>query len=194
MGMTLVTPPTAEPVSLDEALLYCRIDTTEDTAVVQRCVKSAREYIEAETGRQLMRATRCQTFPEFPGDSIELRYAPLATVTSVKYYDTAGTLQTVSASDYLVVTDIEPGVVSRKSAAAWPSTYERLDAVQVTYTCGYATATDVPAELKQCLLAIAAMLYRSREVDVAALQTANTSFEINYVLKALWHWRCGDIV
>jgi hypothetical protein len=52
--MRLVTPPDAEPVSIDAARRWSRIDDEESDEIVQLCLQAAREKAEHTTGRRLI--------------------------------------------------------------------------------------------------------------------------------------------
>ena len=56
-ALVLVTAPTVEPVSLDEAKALCRIDTTADDVLVSGLITAARKYGEVCTRRQFCTAT-----------------------------------------------------------------------------------------------------------------------------------------
>jgi hypothetical protein len=65
-GLTLQTPPSAEPVTLAEAKLFCRIDIPDDDALVGGLVRAARQYVENAYNRQLVSAAWMATVDRFP--------------------------------------------------------------------------------------------------------------------------------
>lgn len=56
-ALVLVTAPTVEPVSLDEAKAFARIDNTADDVLVSGLITAARQYAETYTRRQFCTAT-----------------------------------------------------------------------------------------------------------------------------------------
>jgi uncharacterized phiE125 gp8 family phage protein len=60
----------------------------------------------------------------------------------------------------------EPGRIVLAYGKSWPSTYDEIQAVQIRFVCGYATAADVPAEIKLAILLKVAQLYEHRGDEV----------------------------
>lgn len=96
---TVITAPAAEPISLAELYLQCRTDSTEDS-LLTLCLKGARAACESKTGRALINRTVEQSFAKLDTEGIRLELLPVGSVTWVKYYDVAGTQQTLSSDLY----------------------------------------------------------------------------------------------
>src|SRR3954462_15596572 len=96
--------PVTEPVSLTEAKDHARIDLTADDAAVTRFIQNGREEAEEYLGRGLLTQTWQLSLPNFFESMALPMAAPLQSVTSVQYYDTTGSLQTLSTSFYTVDT------------------------------------------------------------------------------------------
>jgi uncharacterized phiE125 gp8 family phage protein len=88
---------------------------------------------------------------DFPTDGIVLPVSPVTAVTTVKYYDSAGVLQTVSASDYYYSLYEEPTVIRFKDTPPTVNDY-KVEAVEVAFTAGYANANAVPKKIRQAIL------------------------------------------
>jgi uncharacterized phiE125 gp8 family phage protein len=179
MALKLYTAPTDEPVTLNEAKLHLRIDTSPisahpDDTMVTALIKAARHSCENFQNRSYITQTWTLYLDSFPdGDYIEIPKPPLQGVVELAYKDTAGTLQTVSfldpsgspqlaITDYMVDVAHEPGRLYLKYGKSWPSTYDEAQAVQVQFLCGYGDAADVPEEVKQAMLLTVAQLYENR--------------------------------
>ncbi len=179
MLLSLVTPPSAEPLELDEAKSHCRVTHNFEDALFTRWIAAAREFAETWTGRQLMPATWKLWLPDFwCGPYLELPRAPLSSVTSIAYYDGDNASQTWSSSNYLVLAPsgpkCRPGRVEIAYGQVFPTTYYRPDAVTVTWAAGYASATAVPSAIKAALLLLVAeMNERREEVVVGTSQSPN---------------------
>ncbi len=65
-GLKVTTPPSGEPVTLDEAKLWCRIDIPDDDAVVRSLIASARQYVEATYNRTLVSTGWRSSIDRFP--------------------------------------------------------------------------------------------------------------------------------
>ncbi len=155
---TLVTAPMQEPLTLDEAKSHCSITQDDDNANVNAYLMAARGAAEQYLNRALFTQTWKLQLSDF-ADVIWLPMAaPLASVTSVQYYATDGTLTTLSSSAYTVDTTSEPGRIVRAPNTAWPAVQAaRLVTVIVTYVCGWSSVEDIPELMKQGIrLAIAA--------------------------------------
>jgi uncharacterized phiE125 gp8 family phage protein len=85
----------------------------------------------------------------------------------VTYSDAANAAQTLSASVYHVIDDVMGGAIALASGQSWPPTYERPDAVRVTFVAGYGAAADVPETLKAAIKLMVGDMYRNRETAAA---------------------------
>ncbi len=163
MGLTLTSAPAAEPVSLAEAKLHCRVDLGDDDTLLTALITAARRLAEGQTGRALVTQTWKQTFDAFPLAAIALERPPLQSVTSVKYLDSAGVQQTLDAGAYTVHTSAQLGLVAPLPGTRWPTTQAHLEAVEVIFVAGYGNAATVPQEIKQWMLLQIGHWYAHRE-------------------------------
>lgn len=163
MPTIVITAPAAEPISLAEAKLQCRVDGSADDALLGILITAAREQAENELGRALITQTRELVLDEFP-DACVLRGAPVQSVASVKYLDTAGVEQTLNPADTLLDKDSSPGYLVPAYGKAWPVTYAVPNAVRVRFVCGYGDAgSDVPESIRHWMLIAIATWYAHRE-------------------------------
>jgi len=174
-GLSLVTPPASEPVTLAEAKLWIRQDIDDDDAIISSLISAGRVYAETYQKRQLMPATYKFVLDHFPqgggwfsgGNSIRLPLPKLISVTNVKYVDPSGTLTTLYDADntsrVLIETVSQPARISPVYSQPWPVTRTQPGAVQVTYVAGYANAAAVPESTKTAIKLLVAHWYRNRE-------------------------------
>jgi uncharacterized phiE125 gp8 family phage protein len=169
MNHTLITAPTGEPVTVEEARSHCRIDGNQDDEILFALTKAAREYAEAYTGRSFVNTTWELQVDQFPL-YFQLPKAPLASVTSITYIDVQGATQTLSAGLYQVVADAgpfaQPGKIFQAYNATWPSSRGHIDDVRIRYVAGYGAATDVPMAIKAAIKLMIAHLYENREATL----------------------------
>jgi len=165
--MTLVqlTQDGAEPISLAEAKAHLRVDAGDEDLLVLGLVSAAREWAEAFTRRALIDTSYRLDLANWPACGvITLPRPPLKTLTHVKYYDDANALQTWASTQYQVSAPSGPWApraeIRPASAVSWPSTYDRVDAVQVTFTAGYGVAC--PKAVKSAVLILLTHLYEHR--------------------------------
>ena len=166
MGLKLKTAPSVEPVSLAEAKLHCKVDGTDDDALITALIVSARQQAEHATGRALVTQAWELSLETFPADGLEIPKSPLATIDSITYLDTAGTRQTLVSTEYQVITDELLGRVIPAYDKTWPSCREIPGAVVVTFTAGYGLAVAVPSSIKAWMLLAVATLYGQREAVI----------------------------
>ena len=111
-------------------------------------------------------------------EPLVLLYPPLSSVTSVKYYDSDNTLQTLDSSVYLVDTYSEPGTITLAPNQSWPSVKDRVNAVQVEYVAGYGTSSsDVPEEARQTIIALAVDMYEHPEANPEVQLRENPTYQ-----------------
>lgn len=164
MPTIVITAPAAEPISLTEAKLQCRVDHSTDDALLGILIKAAREQAENELGRALITQTRELILDEFPEEVCVLRGAPVQSLTSVKYLDTAGIEQTMDGADTLLDKDSSPGYLYPAYGTVWPATYAVPNAVRVRFACGYGAAgSSVPESIRHWMLIAIATWYAHRE-------------------------------
>jgi uncharacterized phiE125 gp8 family phage protein len=160
------TAATEQPVTLAEAKAWCKITHTAEDDIITDLIVSATE--KAETINNRVYITR--TFTGYlsgldwscryeVGPYIELRRAPLGTVTSVKVYDDE-TLETVSGDDYNVK---ETGGFPRIVFSEINESPDRIPyPYQVEFTAGYGAAADVPEVVKTKIKKAVSYCYYNR--------------------------------
>jgi uncharacterized phiE125 gp8 family phage protein len=157
MQYRVVTAVATEPVSLAEARLQCKVssdDTTHD-AVLTALITAAREYAQHHTGRALAEQTLEAALDAFPSDAyIDLPLGPVATITHIKYTDTAGAEQTLSSASYALSTYGTSRRINLAASAEWPSTQDVANAVRARYVTGYGVTAGptLPKAVKAALL------------------------------------------
>lgn len=170
MEWTLTTAPSAEPLATDDtpsakynAKDHLRVDASDDDDLIAQLIVAVRRHAEQVLSRALITQTWTAYYDAFPAE-IELPMPPLQSVTSVKYVDTSGSEQTVSADDYTVDTDREPGRIVPAYGESWPATRDQINAVYVKYVCGYGDlASDVPDDIVAALKLLLGHYYEHRE-------------------------------
>ena len=130
----VVTPPTSEPVTIQEAKAQLNIGASDVSSDVEiaAMIAAAREEWERDTSTALITRTLEHRLPRWL-DVIQLTVRPVVAISSITYIDRNGDSQTVSAADYYL--DGEQVRFLRtftKSALK-----DRSEAVKITYTAGY---------------------------------------------------------
>ena len=182
MSYKIITAVATEPVTLTEAKLHLKVDSTDDNDLITALITAAREAGEQYTQIGFAPQTLEMVLDEFPddGEAIELELGPVASITHIKYTDTAGAEQTVSSADYALSTYGSVHRALPDYGVSWPDTQDVAEAVRVRYVTGYTT---LPKAAKQAMLLLIGHWYRNREavsdkpmsdVPLAALHLLNT--------------------
>jgi uncharacterized phiE125 gp8 family phage protein len=169
LAPVLVTPPQQLPVLLDEIKAQVPQFASESDDLAQAFIEACSQALDGWRGSLggmcLVTQTWRSSFDRFPcGASyscgtmqnvLRLPFLPVISIASVKYYDSAGVLQTVSSSTYRILTDaLGPMVASVPDAAApWPAVtvQSRVDAVAVEAVYGFGGPADVPQPIKTAI-------------------------------------------
>jgi len=190
MTLRVVTPTLEEPVTVAEAKSHERVDTDADDTLVGYLITAAREYCEVYTNRTFVTTVYDLYLDSFQ-TIIRVPKPRLQSVTSIKYYDSSDTEQTLDSDNYQVDTISEPGRICSVSTTTWPTTYNRLNAVTIRLTQGYGDArTDVPESIRQAINLLVGHWYENRE----AVMVGAVTREIQFALKSLlWSKRVFEV-
>lgn len=160
-NVTVTTGPSVEPVTVEEAKEFCRIDISDDDTLLTNLIKAAREASERYTGRAYINQT-VKVVGETNSRMITLPRPPQSAISTVKYLDSAGAWQALTlTTDYTVI-----AVGSTIAVYISGSPYVNENGyytVEIVYTAGYgAAAINVPYALKQAILNRVAAMYENR--------------------------------
>lgn len=192
MRIVSVTPPTIEPVSLEELGLHLRLDSwplpNDEDPLLTDIIYAAREAVEDITRRKVLTQTLDYSLDEWPSiDNIKLPFGNLQSVTSVKWKDTDGTETTLTENtDYLVEANGEScGRIVLPYSGTWPTgTLYPSNPITIRFVCGWTTAALVPYKIKAAIKLICADLFVNREGRVFTMSGGQT-YEENPAVKNL---------
>ena len=152
-----LTTPTDMAITLDEARLFLRVEYTDDDELITSMVKCATVVAQAFINQQI---TECQYALALSSFQKEVSLlSPVKTIDSVKYYDTTNTLQTLDGSNYYLMDFGLPNKLIFTEGVSL-DTYNRPDAIQITFTSGMTT---VPSDIIQWVRIRIASMYQFRE-------------------------------
>jgi uncharacterized phiE125 gp8 family phage protein len=166
VSFTRTVDPVQEPVTVNDAKLHCRalVDVNDEDGIIATYIRAAREIGEGHTGRGWLTQTWRMVCDDW-SEAMELPMAgPLQSVTTVKYYDSDGTLTTLSASNYTVDTSSTPGRICLAPTYSWPSLQadRRSWRVEVIYVVGQTNVAAIPSAFKVGTLLLVDHLYENR--------------------------------
>jgi uncharacterized phiE125 gp8 family phage protein len=194
MNATLITAPTLEPVTVQEARDHLRVTGTDEYAYIANLVVSARQEMEDWTRRAIMTQTWDYFLEAFPlGNAITIPFGNLQNVPLtqyVKYKDVAGTETTMTiTTDYLVETNGEGfGRIVLPYSCTWPmGPFYPSNPIKIRFVCGWTTQALVPMKLKQAILMRIAEMYEMRgESTVGSTVATNRTAENLIQSLRLW--------
>ena len=143
--LTDIQPPPVEPVSLDEAKLFLRIDHDDENDLIGTLIRSSRERLEDRLNIAMIeRPMRLETSE---GGDIALPRWPVSSIETVAIDGEETSVFTVNLRSRPVVVTAALG-----------------SPVSIEFTAGYGSqAGDVPAPLRQAILLLVAYGYEHRD-------------------------------
>jgi uncharacterized phiE125 gp8 family phage protein len=168
MALLRIADAAVEPVTLDEAKAHLRVTDTAEDAYIGRLIKTAREAVEAFTGRALLTQSFILGLDAWPRDPcrpwVDLPRPPLIAVTAVKTYDAAGNAVTWDPAAYRADLIAAPGRLYRNPGALWPQPGRTQAGIEIQFDAGYGEdPAAVPEPLRQGVLLQLAQLFENRE-------------------------------
>lgn len=160
-----------------------RPSATEDDFIL-RLIRVSTRMGERITRRAWMPQTRALVMSRFPYWQIELPWPPLIEIESITYVDSDGVTQTLDPETYQVSAPTGPtcrkGRVAPAVGEYWPITQSgALEAVTVTYRCGYLVAGSsppeaaVPDDLVHAQLLVIGELFEQRSDSAVAFDSSS---------------------
>lgn len=159
--VVITVAPTAEPLTLTEAKAHLTYDDTDKVTLIVAHSASARAMVEARTGTRLFTQTvRFST--DAWADLANLPIAPVQSISSITYTDTAGASQTLATTVYEARLDLlEPRIVL-KYGQVWPVSRPG-SLVVVTAVVGYGGAGTQPPDVMHAVKLILGDMFAFRE-------------------------------
>lgn len=165
-GKLNVSTPTANPaVTTANAKAQLRVNHNADDTYIAALVAAATDVVEGYLNRAFVNRTYTLDLDGFPRDNeILLERAPLVSVTSIAYIDSAEANQTLSTDSYEVDTKSTPGRIVLATDATWPSTYDKPNTVTITFVAGMgADESSVDEKYQLMIKMLVANWYQNRE-------------------------------
>lgn len=177
MDLILKTAPASAVLSTAEARARCNISSSVDDATVDALVSAATATLDGYSGwlsRALITQTWQMVLPGFddhrrfhrtidrplyvealhhPVESqgIRIPLPPLQSISSIKYYDSDGTQQTLDPANYRTLQGTFAHVFPLYGQT-WPATRVQTDAVTIEFVCGYGPAgSNIPEPVRQAI-------------------------------------------
>lgn len=169
MGLVLTAAPAVEPVTVDEAKAFLRIDHTDEDALLASLIATSRLHIEAALDIALITqkwSWRLDAWPSATLASLPLR--PVQSVEAVRVTVANGAVETLSPEQFVLdAASMPPRLIS--TTGAWPRPGVAAMGIEVAFTAGFGdAASDVPEPIRQALLMLVGHWYEHRSDTVGS--------------------------
>lgn len=163
MTYAQTTPPAAEPLTLAEVKAHLRIDGGDEDALLTSLIRTARDYLERETGLCLIAQNWRLYLDHWPPDGvIRIAKSPLQAIDAVTVYDADGAAVEVPLADHLLDGESRPARLWLRNP---PDPGQALNGIEIDFSAGYGEAgTDVPDTLKRAMSLHVGHMYAFRGV------------------------------
>jgi uncharacterized phiE125 gp8 family phage protein len=163
MPAILIEEPAAEPLSLEEAKAFLRVEHDADDALIGALIKAARCAVEAATRRALITQGWRIVLDAWPESGRILSpVSPLRAVTAARMRDADGGAHDLGLSAFILDTVSSPGVIAFDCGLAGPG--QRIAGIEIEITAGYGEASaSVPEPLRQAMRLLIACHYEHRD-------------------------------
>lgn len=160
-----VTAPSGSVVDLELVKSQIRVDHSDDDILIQQYIDAAVARIDAWGGASslaLLPQTWRETFGSFQ-DRLLLPVFPVLSISSVTYFDGAGTQQVMSAQAYRLSRCSDGVEVFPTSTGGWSYAPRSFGAVTIEYVAGHDADDPALHRFRQAILLNVASLYEQRE-------------------------------
>jgi len=164
MALQLRAGPAQEPVSLEEAKYFMRLDGTEDDVLVSTLITAARIHIETTIGKVLITESWSFFLDKWPkSKTLYFPLDPIQTIEEIRFHTNSEGFTIIQAEDYS--TDLISNHPRLHLTGSKPtSASKQLNQIEIRFVAGYGdTPDDVPSDLKQALLMLASHWFEQRD-------------------------------
>lgn len=179
----LVAAPTSQPLNRTDVKQHSNIDHAQDDTLIDSYIQAATSYLDGRDGilgRALITQTWARTLSCFP-DRIRLPLGPVASITSIKYYDPDDVEQTLASSVYELRRDDVGAYAQLAWNQQWPNYTPRPDGITVTWVAG-SSASALPRALRHAMLMLIGHWYENREAVVIGVTAMDVPVAFNHLI------------
>jgi uncharacterized phiE125 gp8 family phage protein len=178
-SLIVTDEPAVEPVLVEDVKDQLRLDGTADDTMIESLIIASRQATENVLKKKLISTGVRAGYDRFT-PLFYLPLAPVISIDSITYIDSAGDQQTLDSSYYTTDLESEPARIMLAEGSSYPETNLQPGAVKVNYTVGYGTSSGtVPSPCKQAIISTVIDLYEHPEMESeVALKLNKTSMMI----------------
>lgn len=166
MTITDITALASEPVTLERAKEFLRVDGTAEDALIADLITASRQRLESMLNASLISRRRLYSSRKIFSHCLYINHNPITQVFKVSTIDAGGQETEIPQEDYLVNQRAVPATLTLSQRKSFSDYAPNAVDVAVEIEAGYgASADDVPMPLRQALLLLLAQSYEYRGQD-----------------------------
>lgn len=178
---TIISQSVNEPISLNDAKEYLRIDGTQDDDLVNVMIKAARQMAENKTWVSIIPTSYKMTFDKSELQEImRVNKYPIRIITGIYYKDVNGATQMLSTQNYEVDLLSNPVRIRIKTM---PEIGDYLNAFWIEFEAGFEYAYQVPKPIIQAMKLIMGHLNENRQDVIVGTITSKMPMGSEYLLE-----------
>lgn len=184
MTLSMLVGPQIEPISVDEAKVYLKIDHEAENEVVAALISAARLNVERVTRRVLIEQHWRLYLDKLPENKlIELGIGPVREVLQATYYEADGQAQQISPNDYVIDVSSIPARL-KFNLNVQHDHVRPLNGYEIDFVAGFGPTTlDVPHDLRQAILMLVVHWYQNRSAVITDMNGTTTPQGVNELLQ-----------
>ena len=166
MTITDITAPASEPVTLERAKEFLRVDGTAEDALIGELITASRLRLEQMLNVSLITRARLYSSCKIFSHCLYINHSPISAVTKASVVDAGGQEAQIPQEDYLVNRRATPATLTLIGRSNFSAYAQDAVDVAVKVEAGYGPSPDdVPMPLRQALLLLLAQAYEFRDQD-----------------------------
>lgn len=165
MPLYLTSGPAAEPVSLEEAKIHCRIDSDAEDMLISSLILAARLHIEQNLNLALITQSWSLFLDRWPDTAhVELPLAPLISLDAVRLHSPTDSVMTLDPGLFYADKISRRPRLALRLSQSWPLPGRAANGIEIAMTAGYGpNPEDVPMPIRQAIKMLVAHWYEARE-------------------------------
>ena len=158
-----IAPPEVEPLTLDYAKTFLRVDTDDDDVLITDLIRAARVRVEAMINGSLITRLRRLTTQRFSQSGVCIHHHPVLSVNAIRAADDVGVYVDVTPEEMTLNLRCQPPIITLKDNKVWDSLLSGTAYIDVDFTAGFGIAADdIPMPLRQAVMLLLAQSYEFR--------------------------------
>lgn len=169
MHLKVITPPAGEPINVQMAKDYLRIDHTEEDTLIEGLIGAARDHAEKFLRRSLAPKTYEMIVDGFHKE-LSIPNPPLISIDNVTIIDEEGNEITPTSYE---VKDREPAILITDYDGS-------AEEMKIQFQAGY---SELPKSIEQALLLLVSHFYENREIVIVGTSVVRIPFTVEALLR-----------